>query len=480
MHALPEPAAPLLLRRGEEVLFRRPGLTVSADAFLAAATRLAASLPAAPSMVNLCRDRLHVALGFAAALLRGQVSILAGVPTASELAQFPARFPGAYALVEPDGLAAHTLAAHTLAGGALPLHRLAPPDWSHPLPGTAPGAAMPMIPSSRRAAIVLTSGTTGDPVAHEKSWGGLLARSLTSARRFGLAAEPAASVVGTVPSQHMYGFESTLLIAFHAPVASFCGEPFYPADIAAALAAVPAPRWLVTTPLHLRALLAARPGLPPLAGIISATAPLEAAAAQAAERAFAAPVFEIFGATEIGAIATRRAGADAPWEVYDNLRLEPRAGGVAVHAPGAAPGVIADLVELVDPTHFRLLGRREDVVKRAGKRVSLAALNQALTGIEGVIDGVFVAPEDLESRPQARLSAFVVAPERSAAEIRAALRLRIDPTFMPRRIVKVDRLPRNAVGKLPRAALAGLALAEPGLAEPGLTQPRLAESAGRG
>ncbi len=260
MHAPPEPSAPLLLRHGGDVLFRRPGLAVSADAFLAAAARLAASLPAAPAMVNLCRDRLHVALGFAAALLRGQVSVLAGVPTARELAQLPARFPGAYALVEPDGFA-----AHSFAGGPLPLHRLAPPDWSHPPAGTA---AMPMIPSSRRAAIVLTSGTTGDPVAHEKSWGGLLARSLTAARRFGLAAEPAASIVGTVPSQHMYGFESTLLIAFHAPVASFCGETFYPADIAAALAAVPAPRWLVTTPLHLRALLAARPALPPLAGII--------------------------------------------------------------------------------------------------------------------------------------------------------------------------------------------------------------------
>ena len=463
MRAPSEPAAPLLLRRGEAVLFRRPGLAISADAFLAAAMRLAESLPAAPSVVNLCRDRLHVALGFAAALLRGQASILAGVPTARELAELPARFPGAYALVEPDGVA-----GHTLAGGPLPLHRLSPPDWSLAA-GAAQGGAMPMIPSARRAAIVLTSGTTGDAVAHEKSWGGLLARSLTAARRFALATEPAdsapASIVGTVPSQHMYGFESTLLIAFHAPVASFCGETLYPADIAAALAAMPAPRWLVTTPLHLRALLAARPGLPPLAGIISATAPLEAAAAEAAERAFAAPVFEIFGATEIGAIATRRAGADEPWQVYDDIRLEPRAEGIGVHAPGAAPGVIADLVELVGPTRFRLLGRREDVVKRAGKRVSLAALNQALTGIEGVIDGVFVVPEDLEARPQARLSAFVVAPERSAAEIRAALRLCIDPSFMPRRIIKLDRLPRNAVGKLPRAALAGLARAEPGLAE---------------
>jgi acyl-coenzyme A synthetase/AMP-(fatty) acid ligase len=52
---------------------------------------------------------------------------------------------------------------------------------------------------------------------------------------------------------------------------------------------------------------------------------------------------------------------------------------------------------------------------------------------------------------------LVVAPGRTAGEIRQALRGRIDPVFLPRRIVMLERLPRNEIGKLPRQALAALA-----------------------
>jgi acyl-coenzyme A synthetase/AMP-(fatty) acid ligase len=38
----------------------------------------------------------------------------------------------------------------------------------------------------------------------------------------------------------------------------------------------------------------------------------------------------------------------------------------------------------------------------------------------------------------------------------AALRGRVDPVFLPRRVVRVDVLPRNPTGKLPEQALAAL------------------------
>jgi acyl-coenzyme A synthetase/AMP-(fatty) acid ligase len=59
----------------------------------------------------------------------------------------------------------------------------------------------------------------------------------------------------------------------------------------------------------------------------------------------------------------------------------------------------------------------------------------------------------------ARLRAFVVAPGLSMAALRAALRERIDPAFMPRPLLFVERLPRNSTGKLPREALQALARA---------------------
>jgi acyl-coenzyme A synthetase/AMP-(fatty) acid ligase len=97
-----------------------------------------------------------------------------------------------------------------------------------------------MIPAGRTAAIVFTSGSTGDPVPNPKPWAALVACSEAAAERFGLA-EPAAaaSMVGTVPPQHMYGFETTVLLPLHAAVSSYAGSTFFPRDVAEALARVP-------------------------------------------------------------------------------------------------------------------------------------------------------------------------------------------------------------------------------------------------
>jgi acyl-coenzyme A synthetase/AMP-(fatty) acid ligase len=51
----------------------------------------------------------------------------------------------------------------------------------------------------------------------------------------------------------------------------------------------------------------------------------------------------------------------------------------------------------------------------------------------------------------------VVAPGLSAAALIKNLRGRIDPVFLPRPLLMVDRLPRNATGKLPQQALQSLA-----------------------
>jgi acyl-coenzyme A synthetase/AMP-(fatty) acid ligase len=47
----------------------------------------------------------------------------------------------------------------------------------------------------------------------------------------------------------------------------------------------------------------------------------------------------------------------------------------------------------------------------------------------------------------------VVAPTLDEAKILASLRGAVDPVFLPRPLRRVDTLPRNAAGKLPREAL---------------------------
>ena len=105
------------------------------------------------------------------------------------------------------------------------------------------------------------------------------------------------------------------------------------------------------------------------------------------------------------------------------------------------------------------------------RRASLSGLSRVLTSIEGVRDGAFLAPDDLERRPTARLVAVAVAPSHSAASLTEVLRTRIDPLFLPRPLVLLDALPRNTLGKLPRAALlaaiAGAAVGRAGGKAPG-------------
>ena len=75
---------------------------------------------------------------------------------------------------------------------------------------------------------------------------------------------------------------------------------------ASALAAVPQPRLLVSTPFHLSALLAAEIPLPEVDLLLSATAPLSGELAAKAEARTGAPLHEIYGSTETGQIAVRR------------------------------------------------------------------------------------------------------------------------------------------------------------------------------
>ena len=68
-----------------------------------------------------------------------------------------------------------------------------------------------------------------------------------------------------------------------------------------------------------------------------------------------------------------------------------------------------------------------------------------------MIDGTFFVPDAVEAGSrEARLLAFVVAPDRTRKQILEGLRSRVDPVFLPRPLVLVDALPRNPTGKLPR------------------------------
>ena len=407
---------------------------------IADARALAAHLPPGRHLLNVCQDRYRFAVGFTAGLLSGRVSLQPASQSAETLARLTNEFPDLIALRDAS-----------FDAGSLPV--IDYPALTDADPTTV--SALPAFPEAQLAAILFTSGSTGLPQPHRKHWGKLVRNGAAEAHRLGLVPQ-GHSIVGTVPVQHSYGFESTFLLALHGGCPFWSGKPFFPQDIAAALAAVPAPRLLVTTPFHLANLMAAEVTLPPLAMILSATAPLSHDLADAVERRHGAPLFEIYGATESGQLASRRTTEGDTWTVLEGVKLVPN--GDETVAQGGhveVPVRLGDRIEFQSADRFVLLGREADLINLAGKRTSLAYLNYQIGAIPGVRDAAFFLPAD-EGPAMTRLCAFVVAPGLDANDLQAALRQRLDPIFLPRPLVLVDALPRNATGKLPRQALEAL------------------------
>lgn len=407
--------------------------TVSAGDFLAEVGALAARLPSARQVVNLCDDRYRFTVAFCAAAVAGQTNLLPGMRTPQAIAETLDAYPDSYVLVE---------------------RALDPaPARQFVLPKASPGGtvSMPALAPDHIVAIAFTSGSTGIPKANPKTWGAVCASSAFNAAA--VCQDSAPNIVATVPPQHMYGLELSVLLPLRSRAAIHSGHPFFPADIALALAQIPAPRVLVTTPHHLRALLRVDTALPELAAIVSATAPLDAKLAGVAEVRYATRVIELFGSTETCVIAQRRAARDEPWRLYPGVSLQPQPDGTLVDAPYfPAPTPLQDIVELLPDRCFRLRGRNGDLLEIAGKRASLGDLNRRLLAIPGVNDGV-IFQLDADAGGVRRLAALAVAPHLEAMQILDALRAAIDPVFLPRPLKIVAALPRNAAGKLPRADL---------------------------
>lgn len=464
------PTEPLITHRSlDDTIAWRDGTPVPVRAFLADVLALAARLAPGGHVFNACMDRYRFAVGICATLVARKVSLLPPMQTPQMVRQLAAFAPDVFCLYDTADCPVD-----------LPSFRY-PDNLAPDLAPDAPTAAVPQIDVSQPVAVLFTSGSTGTPVPHRKTWGALAQCMRAAVARLGLDDGRAFTLVGTVPPQHMYGFEMTVLLALQGGLAFSSRQPFYPADIREALDAVPQPRVLVTSPVHLRALLASEPTLPGASLVLSATAPLSEALACEAESRLGAPLIEIYGSTETGQIASRRTAHETAWHLYPNVHIQARPGigngngsdtetdtddGPTVWVSGGhvqVPVAMGDAIELLDDTHFHLHGRKADLINIAGKRSSLAYLNHQLTSIPGVVDGVFFMPDDAPATPHAqggaavtRLVALVVAPGLGAADVLRALQERIDAAFVPRPLLLVDALPRNETGKLPRDMLATL------------------------
>jgi len=431
-----------LLRPGtpQDVIAWRGTTPITRAQFLVDLAALAARLPEQPYVLNHCEDRYHFLVGLAATLTRGQVSLFPSNRAPEVLVGLARDYQGVYCLTDqpqPEEAAAMPVCVYDTAGAAAP-------------------ADEPAFPPAQLVAIAFTSGSTGVPKRYPRHWGGFVHESRVAGERLRLDPQRGGHVLATVPAQHMYGFVYSVIMPVQWGYVIGAERPFYPEDIRRALATRPCPPILVTTPVHIRACVLDGTAFPPLELILSSTGPLDAGLAARAEALYATRVEEFYGSTETGAIASRRQAETDRWLTFADITVAAADEGFRVSAPYlAAPQLLTDTVTVHGERQFSLFGRNAEIVKIAGKRIALGDLNRLLLAIDGVQDGTFFLP-DAEGGREPRLTAFVVAPGVSRERLIEALRQQIDAVFLPRPLRLVDRLPRNATGKLPRGSLVQL------------------------
>ncbi len=321
------------------------------------------------------------------------------------------------------------------------------------------------------AATVFTSGTTGDSEAWVKTADQILGEVTVLARTFEPA--PGGRSVVTVPPSHLYGLLFGVLLPLCTGGAFLRETPLLPEAVASRVQAERADT-LVSVPVHLRtAQTIAAEHFTSLRRVFSSTAPLDEGTARAFATTHDVPITEIFGSTETGGIAWRRRDRGDQWQPLSGVTVTlDEHGHLQVDSPflppdAERPWTTSDLAEAGPDGSFVHRGRADGVVKVGGRRVSLPHMQRWLLSQPGVLDAA------LTSVPApgrgVRLLAAVVAPDRDEASLRAAMLENFGPSTVPRRLLMVASLPREASGKLPRRPLMAVFGLRPDGSPPSLT-----------
>jgi acyl-coenzyme A synthetase/AMP-(fatty) acid ligase len=314
-----------------------------------------------------------------------------------------------------------------------------------------PGLAAVTFPARPVVATLYTSGTESAMKRCAKSEAQLLAEACVLAEAFGAA--PAARLVATVQPSHIYGLLFSVLVPLVSGGAFLRETPFHAETIAGRVKTYGA-RTLVTVPAHLRGLCrVGTDSLASLTRVFSSTAPLRAEISKGFLDSHQTAVTEILGSTETGGIAWRERPRSAAWQPLPGVEVDvDDEGFLWVRSPfSAGPEAVrtADLAKPEPDGSFAHLGRSDGIVKIGGQRVSLPAVEQWLCEQPGVDDAALAAVQTPGLR-DVQLLAAVVAPDWTVPRLREAMAARFEASALPRRILLIDRLPREDNGKLPR------------------------------
>lgn len=314
-----------------------------------------------------------------------------------------------------------------------------------------------------------TSGSSGQPKLIDKRLVQLAHEVETLEALWGVDLG-AASVIGSVATQHIYG----LLFRVLWPLCA--GRPMlrralpFAEDMQRASREQPAFCW-VASPALLKRMgdNLDWPALRQVRRVFSSGGPLPIEAAELLQQRLGQWPTEIYGSSETGGIAWRQGGE--LWQPLPGVELgQDDHGALRVASPWLAGGHVeqtADGAELNADGRFALRGRLDRIVKLEEKRVSLPMLEGALA------EHAYVSEARLGviQEQRAYLGALVALSEAGIFALRnqgrravtQALRQHLndhcEALALPRRWRLLHQLPGNAQGKLPQAELDALLLA---------------------
>lgn len=310
-------------------------------------------------------------------------------------------------------------------------------------------------PDATRPIRLFTSGSSGTPKCIEKTVGLMDREAEVTTRLFGAVTEGAV-VQSTVDPRHLYGLTFNIWFAFSAgrPIAKT--RRVYQEQ----LLTLPHPVALITTPTFMR-MLETTLVAPVLPFVLSAGGPLSDEAKATLTAWSPSTIYEIYGSTETGVVASRAhesnalANAQTPdWTLIDEAMLSETADGWVLTSPLLPTGVMMldDQLKLTGERTFHLLGRRDRVVKIGEVRLSLTEIERVVERTLGLVIRALpvvhgertligaVVNEALSPKWTGQL------PDRRA--VTQALHGTLDPLARPRLWRSVPDWPMNAQGKV--------------------------------
>jgi o-succinylbenzoate---CoA ligase len=327
-----------------------------------------------------------------------------------------------------------------------------PPRPAAGVPGTA-DLRSAFDPESVHT-VIRTSGTTGTPKAVELTYANHLASAIASAGALGV--EPGDRWLCPLPLHHVGGLNVLIRSVINRTAVVL--HPRFDADRArAALEAGEVTLASLVPTMLARLRTAGLRATPGLRAIALGGGPVPPGLLDWA-RETGIPVVPVYGMTE----TCSQIVAGSPGRPLTGVELEIAADGeILVRGPMVARAEIADdgwlhtgdLGRLDEDGSLHVLGRLKELIVTGGENVAPLEVEQVLVGHPAVADAGVAGLPDPEWGEA--VTAFVVLREPIDGEqLRAWCRERLEAFKVPKAIHAVDRLPRNAGGKLLRDRLA--------------------------